>query len=278
MSVGSDRRHKARLLDAFHRQLARSRHHRDLIRFEDAVATLLQRIESPPRPEASDLVPPPPGATQMPNFLGKALFDESMRDLLVRISSQPPPDPDLEPWDPNLFWSPEVVHGYRIWELRDNALRGAWTVWKEPTKKARCLGTHAPPPGPIPHDAADCKSPPCGIYALKRPEQLRRQLESMRGPKPVTILIGLVALTGRVIEHEAGYRAGTATLVIGCLVTYSAAEVAWVAEIPKSQIRALFEAPDATRERLSASQSAYEAAIGYAFYLLEAARRELEGG
>ncbi|MFH1329163.1 MAG: hypothetical protein ABIJ48_00675 [Actinomycetota bacterium] len=93
------------------------------------------------------------------------------------------------------FWSPAPILGFRMWRLTSLGVRGVVQVWEEPRLEARC------PRGPgAPHDAPCCR---CGIYAFK-------DAGALWGARPGAwpgIIYGLVALSGKVIEHEHGYRA-----------------------------------------------------------------------
>jgi hypothetical protein len=113
------------------------------------------------------------------------------------------------------------VLGYRIWELKQGRLHGAWTPWKSARKTAACLDTHSRARGPVPHDASECRPPPCGIYALKGTRRVQQVVErSIRQtPVPITLAVGLVAMTGRVVEHEMGYRAEHVAVVALAFVT-----------------------------------------------------------
>lgn len=103
--------------------------------------------------------------------------------------------------------TPHVEHGlvagpiiaYRTWEVRNDVLfgvgMGAEVCWKPLTPlKARHVDgtTSSHPDNPCPYER--CK---CGIYALK----------TLAGVTEKSDVIGKVALWGKVIEHEHGYRA-----------------------------------------------------------------------
>jgi hypothetical protein len=117
------------------------------------------------------------------------------------------PSPSL--WDPtldrNTYWSPTPILGFRVWEV-GKQLHGAKRPWPTPTYEAGCLrgGTELQD-DQIPHTGG-CRKPPCGIYAMKDPDALLRY----GGPERA---IGLVELSGKVVEHDFGYRARRATAV-----------------------------------------------------------------
>ncbi len=99
------------------------------------------------------------------------------------------------------FWSPVPILGFRLWRLTPQGMRGVVQPWREPRLEAVC------PRGPgVPHEAPGCR---CGIYALKGPGELWG-LRLRAGP---VLVYGLVALSGKVVEHEFGYRAGCAEAV-----------------------------------------------------------------
>lgn len=195
----------------FQRQFARARYRRDLDGFRNGVEALLVRVESGQSLQPLT-VPSGPAGPAQPPFPDRDQFDQHLRDLLVRVAGRDPlPEHDPAPGD---WWSPEPVHGYRIWEVIDNDLHGARTVWETPTLSARCLRSPALD-WPVPHDVDECGRPPCGIYAMKDPASIRVLAETTlsAGRKRATLAVGLVALSGRVIEHEHGYRAEVATAV-----------------------------------------------------------------
>ena len=110
-------------------------------------------------------------------------------------------------------WSPWPVFGYRIWTIQNGGLHGARVQWRSPELTATC------PYGPlenVPHDNRRCGPPSCGIYAVKRIGTL---LNSYPIEDPSHFAIGLVALSGRVVEHTRAYRAQHArTAAIGAVV------------------------------------------------------------
>jgi len=144
-----------------------------------------------------------------------------MRDLLVRVQGRPLPPADpvrvrgrrLPPADPDdvrvaesVWWSPRPVVGYRTWQMIGDELHGARMPWSIPQQTARCLHRWTSN-RPVPHDAGDCGSPPCGIYAVKDTRQVRGLIEPWFEQGSLTVAVGVVALSGRVIEHDHGYRA-----------------------------------------------------------------------
>ncbi len=110
-------------------------------------------------------------------------------------------------------WSPAPVLGYRAWVLHKGGVYGAKVWWKSPTLSARCLNNIDGED--IPHSIGRCGPPACGIYAAKDITVLQREL----GLKVLGPVVGVVALSGKVVEHDHGYRASAATvLAIGGMV------------------------------------------------------------
>lgn len=108
-------------------------------------------------------------------------------------------------------WSPVPILGYRMWNVVDGAVTGVVQPWKSRTKLARCL--NGVDGEDIPHSHGRCGPPPCGVYATKEPETIYRQM-----PRHADWAIGLVELSGKVVEHSQGYRAQRATLAAMWLV------------------------------------------------------------
>lgn len=97
------------------------------------------------------------------------------------------PEPD------EAFWSPTAVVGWRGWTWSNGALHGMWLEWPTPSLTAGCR--HG------------CEKPPrwsctCGIYATMDRNHVTHGN-----------VLGEVELTGRVVEHEHGYRAQHARIL-----------------------------------------------------------------
>jgi len=109
-------------------------------------------------------------------------------------------------------WSPVPIVGYRMWTIRHLQLRGARAVWTSPAYEATCT----PVTGAIgrvhgvPHSDGRCGRLGCGVYALKNAAMLLSP--TTRASRPGTVL-GAVALSGKVVEHELGYRAQRARVI-----------------------------------------------------------------
>ncbi len=104
-------------------------------------------------------------------------------------------------------WSPTPILGFRAWLTDGRYLRGAFAQWTRPTAEATCLTVSEV--DEVPHTDGRCGVPPCGIYALKE----ARRLAQVTGWAPASMALGLVALTGKVVEHELGYRAQKAEIL-----------------------------------------------------------------
>ena len=104
-------------------------------------------------------------------------------------------------------WSPFPIHAYRMWGVLDSGLVGARCRWESPTMRATCSRLTTNPD--VPHTDERCGEPSCGVYAMKSAAAAlgaRRDGERRWA-------VGLVALGGKVVEHESGYRAAEAHAV-----------------------------------------------------------------
>ncbi len=116
------------------------------------------------------------------------------------------------------MWSPIPVFGYRLWWVTPEGLQGATRfVWRLPHLSARCGRLAGTDDGEVPHTDGRCGRPPCGIYALKDPATLVRFAvpTSIDGPG---VVIGLTALSGKVVEHDEGYRARHARVLAAAVL------------------------------------------------------------
>jgi hypothetical protein len=117
---------------------------------------------------------------------------------------------------PPEFWSPRPVLAFRMWEVRGR-LQGAWRAWDRPFREARCVsGRTERDDGAVPHTDGRCGEPPCGIYAFKEPEPLLAAFGLPEGSR--RNVYGLVALSGKVVEHERGYRGQRAAVVAAAVL------------------------------------------------------------
>ena len=104
-----------------------------------------------------------------------------------------------------VFWSPVAVLGFRAWAV-ERHLTGVYGVWAEPSYRAGCQtrgGERFDPE--VPHTDGRCGKPPCGIYAYRDPDSLLAEVGPLAGDRRTAF--GLVAMTGKVVEHTRGYRA-----------------------------------------------------------------------
>ena len=110
-----------------------------------------------------------------------------------------------EPEEPS--WSPQAVFGWRTWwwDSKARLLVGMQQRWTDRTLHASCPDQRCTtPPG------WDCN---CGVYAAKRPQQVYEREQDAWGRRDLRQqLLGTVSMIGRVIEHEDGYRAGSARI------------------------------------------------------------------
>lgn len=105
-------------------------------------------------------------------------------------------------------WSPIPVRGFRVWGIADNAIKGNQIQWASPTMSAVCLrGIRGED---VPHSTARCGPPACGIYAVKDLEMFPPDLAAGMINRSV---VGVVAFSGKVVEHSSGYRGRNATAV-----------------------------------------------------------------
>jgi hypothetical protein len=131
-------------------------------------------------------------------------------------------------------WSPTPILGYRLWAIDETGLRGAKVRWQRPRLGTRCL--NRVPGEDVPHSTGKCGPPPCGIYVTKRLDVLRRELRVDDEPG---YAVGVVAMTGKVIEHELGYRAASAEV----LAIVARGESSTVATDEPARIERLFNDP-----------------------------------
>jgi len=274
------RRHKAEQFVRFQHQFARARTRRDLDEFKHTLDGLLTRVRLQTKQQVP-LATIPPAPISDTDGTSRQGFDQSMRDLLVRVHGRPLPRP--EPASPRprrgTWWSNQPVFGYRVWELVDNEMHGARTVWTEPHKEAECLNRRGNPEQPVPHEVGICGNPPCGIYAMKDADQIRNLVETTleRCRTPVTLAVGIVAMSGRVIEHRQGYRAERVNVAALGLVSGPVDD--WIEisfTVDPKMIRTAFASPQQARSALRPTNLPAREACEGVFQLL--ARSELTAG
>jgi len=105
-------------------------------------------------------------------------------------------------------WSPTPVLGYRLWAVGDDGLHGVKMIWPSRSLTATCLSRGGDQE--IPHTDGRCGRLGCGIYVAKTVGPLYTEFDvSSIG----NLALGLVALAGKVVEHDDGYRGAEATVV-----------------------------------------------------------------
>lgn len=167
------------------------------------------------------------------------------------------------------------VLAYRAWGISWGRLRGARAAWPVPTVEARCLDpgrVAAADAGDVPHTDATCGPSPCGIYATKTAAAALVALEH-DGP----VALGVVALSGKVVEHEHGFRAAVATAVGMLVVSHGEA-----LSFDGLEVDELFLAPDAAiaaaRGRARRLPDPGEARDGQVVAMLEAIMERFSAG
>ncbi|MFQ5554806.1 MAG: hypothetical protein ACE5GC_05480 [Acidimicrobiia bacterium] len=129
-------------------------------------------------------------------------------------------------------WSPRPVTGFRAWTIHEDGLAGVWATWNSPHHTAACTKSSAPA-SDIPHSDGSCGRLGCGIYAVKDPQWLIDD-------RPLEItdeggVVGLVRLTGKVVEHERGYRAARAEVVAVAAwldgAAFNTADPGWISNL-----------------------------------------------
>ena len=104
-------------------------------------------------------------------------------------------------------WSPTPVIGYRFWVIEDGGVHGYRVKWPTPRLTAVCGRGFSDVE--VPHTDGRCGVPACGIYVAKDPVAL---LAAHSG-RPYAWMVGIVELSGKVVEHEHGYRSQHAETV-----------------------------------------------------------------
>lgn len=117
-------------------------------------------------------------------------------------------------------WSPAPVLGYRLWAWNDGEMHGVRARWAVPRMTAEC--DTARDRFEVPHSDGRCGRLGCGVYAAK---DLRRLLDEFAPALRSSFAAGLVEMTGKVVEHDRGYRAARAEVVALVAVSTMAAEL-----------------------------------------------------
>jgi hypothetical protein len=134
-------------------------------------------------------------------------------------------------------WSPVAVRGFRIWEIRDASILGFQLKWSSSSMVARCLRQVVG--DDIPHSESQCGPPACGIYAAKTLDPFAY---GVTGCLHDGWAIGVVALSGKVIEHEHGYRGAHGSVV----AIATRLDRRWLVTAIPEHVRSFFEDPERT--------------------------------
>lgn len=105
-------------------------------------------------------------------------------------------------------WSPTPVLGFRLWAVGSLGLHGVKMAWPGRRLTATCLSTRGR--YEIPHTDGRCGRLGCGVYAAKTVDPLFTEFDIAAIGD---VALGLVALTGKVVEHESGYRGAEAEVI-----------------------------------------------------------------
>lgn len=109
-------------------------------------------------------------------------------------------------------WSPRPFRGFRVWRVHERSIWGNQVVWPEPELESRCL--RSIPGDDVPHSVLKCGPPACGIYAVKSLDMFPPEVA---GTAIRDSVVGVVAMSGKVIEHELGYRASRARVLAAAI-------------------------------------------------------------
>lgn len=109
--------------------------------------------------------------------------------------------------DPTVMWSPSPVIGFRIWTLRRTGFRGSSSPWPSSSYTATCEAG-----ADVPHTDGRCARVAfgCGVYVAKDVRELISEFDVLQRRD---VAVGLVIMTGKVIEHESGYRAESTQVI-----------------------------------------------------------------
>jgi hypothetical protein len=161
-------------------------------------------------------------------------------------------------------WSPTAVRGFRVWRIEDGSVMGNQVCWPEPRLSSVCLRDI--PGDDVPHTAGRCGPPACGIYAVK---QLMMFPDDVSAGRIKRSIVGVVAMSGKVVEHEAGYRAAHARVVAA--VANCGGRLLMTDDSPR--ISALFDDPVGAMSEWGGRETMTETAVRD---FLESSRRKEE--
>jgi len=181
----------------------------------------------------------------------------------------------LDPQEPDLVLEPVI--GWRMWRLRRRP--GGALLLESPTRPHPWLPKE-PSSAECPLTVSRGRSPhegcACGLYAASSPERLRVSGVPLAGPG--CSVVGTVAMWGRVIEHETGFRGELAypdrirLVCAPCLLDTASGAPTAVFSGPTGELMALcvLHAPDAQPLGVSPDQLQAQLLSTYAVDLLPA--------
>lgn len=105
-------------------------------------------------------------------------------------------------------WSPTAVRGFRVWRIEDNMVKGNQVHWETPKLSSVCL--RSLPGEDLPHPISSCGPPACGIYAVKSLDWFPSGVGEGLIDRS---MVGVVGLSGKVVEHADGYRGQHGTVL-----------------------------------------------------------------
>ena len=136
-------------------------------------------------------------------------------------------------------WTPIPITSFTMWRLIDSTMHDGCVPWRTSVAVGTC---HRSTESPAPHATDQCAASGCGIVAMKSAGMLDGfDHDSM-------IAIGRLEMSGRVVEHEHGFRAELAEVV--ALIATDGQR--WFRSHDRGQIEELFATPEQTFTRLSA--------------------------
>lgn len=136
-------------------------------------------------------------------------------------------------------WTPIPIVSFTMWELSGNTMRDDAVSWRGRRAVGTCDGSAA---GDLPHTTEACARGGCGIVGF-------RDLGLLGDvPSDDLVCVGRLHMSGRVVEHEHGYRAELAEVV--ALIATDGSR--WFRTRDRGQIDDFFATPEATFGRLSA--------------------------
>jgi hypothetical protein len=220
-------------------------------------------VPAPLRRKAAASAAPPTAPVRRPTLpvpAGAAGSAPTPPAAQRRRARPPKPVPAALP----AFWTPGIVLGFRMWEVRAR-LQGAWKPWDSPEHEARCLSRRTgPDAADVPHTDGRCGPPSCGLYCFKEPEQLVAAFGLPRGAD--RWVMGLVSLSGKVVEHERGYRAQKARVLAAAVVGRGQ----MIRIEGDARLQALFAHPEGTISGLLSADPGVVEAAGDAVRMMEA--------